>query len=107
MTNSSVLEWMWKELKKDIDAVNAKVDSITRLSQRAETAGGVPSFTYADAPRAIDGGMSDGTAYIDLVWISDGRSAAEGAGLGTGQLCYYKASVDDYYTVRGDILVTI
>lgn len=98
---------IWQDLQKQINALDVRIRETTQKTARSETSGGVQAFTYADAPRAADGGMSDGTSYIDLVWISDGRSAAEGAGLGTGQLCYYKASVDDYYTVRGDVAVTI
>lgn len=103
----SIADFVWQELQNEISRVSARVSEIERLTQRSETAGGVPSFAYADAPRAADGGMSDGTAYIDLIWISNGRASGEGVGAGTGQLCYYKASVDDYYTVRGDALVTI
>lgn len=103
----SIAEFVWQQLQDEISRVSTRVTDLERLTQRAETSGGVPAFTYADAPRAVDGGMSDGTAYIDLIWILNGRSASEGAGLGTGQLCYYKASVDDYYTVRGDALVAI
>jgi hypothetical protein len=104
--NDVVADAIWQDLQQQINALNVRLSDVTQKTARSETVGGVQAFTYADAPRAADGGMSDGTSYIDLVWISNGRSAAEGAGLGTGQLCYYKASVDDYYTVRGDVVVT-
>lgn len=105
--NDVVFNAVWQDLQQQINALNVRLSDVTQKTARSETVGGVQAFAYADAPRAIDGGMSDGTSYIDLVWISNGRSAAEGAGLGTGQLCYYKASANDYYTVRGDALVTI
>lgn len=104
---SSMNDAIFEDVQEQINALSVRVSDITQKSARGETTGGVQAFTYADAPRAAQGGMSDGTSYIDLVWISNGRSAAEGAGLGTGQLCYYKASADDYYTVRLDALVTI
>jgi hypothetical protein len=105
--NDPVADAIFQDLQQQVNALSVRITESTQKGARAETGGGVQSFTYATAPRAAQGGMSDGSAYIDLVWISNGRSAAEGAGLGTGQLCYYKASVDDYYTVRGDTLVTI
>lgn len=104
---SSMNDAVFEDLQKQINALNVRLSDVTQKTARAETVGGIQSFAYADAPRAAQGGMSDGSAYIDLVWISDGRAAAQGAGLGTGQLCYYKESVDDYYTVRADALVTI
>lgn len=104
---NSVNDAVFEDLQKQINALGVRLSDVTQKTARGETTGGVQAFAYADAPRAAEGGMSDGSAYIDLVWISDGRGAGEGAGLGTGQLCYYKASVDDYYTVRGDALVTI
>jgi hypothetical protein len=103
----AVANAIWDDLQKQINALNVRLTDVTQKTARSETVGGVQAFAYADAPRAADGGMSDGTSYIDLVWISNGRASGEGVGAGTGQLCYYKASVDDYYTVRGDVVVTV
>lgn len=107
MTNSSVLEWMWKELKKDIDAVNAKVDSITRLSQRAETGGGFQSFAYADRPLAATGGMqTDNTQYADMGFCYDARKSGEGVGVGTGVPCYYDPAIDDWRRFEDNAIVS-
>lgn len=102
-----VTQWMFEELQAQINTLSTRVDKVERRTERAETVGGVPSYVYASAPRAAQGGMSDGTAHIDMVWISNGRKAAEGVGAGTGQLCYYDRLLDDYRRVRDDTQVTV
>lgn len=101
-----IIEWMWREVTADIKALDARVSKIERRTERAETAGGVQSYTYASRPLAATGGMSNGGSYIDLAWISNGRKAAEGVGLGTGQLCYYDSTANDWRCVRDDSIVT-
>lgn len=104
---SQLLEAIYTELKQDIASLRQQIADTRLKTVRAETAGGVRAFTYADAPRAAQGGMSDGSQYIDLIWISNGRKSGEAAGAGTGQLCYYDQSIDDYRRVRDDTVVTI
>lgn len=101
-----VLEWMWGELQDEIQRVSTRVDVLETRSERAETVGGFPAYTYENRPLAATGGMSDGSAYIDIIWISNARKAAEGVGLGTGQLCYYDAAIDGWRLIRDDSVVT-
>lgn len=98
-----IVEVIWQQLGKQIDALANRLDALELKTQRAETAGSFPPFAYADAPRASTGAVTDG----DCIWISDGRKSGEGAGNGTGVPCYYVSAVDDYYTFRTDALVTI
>lgn len=98
---------VYRALKSDMQTQAKQLQQITLSTQRSETAGGAKAFTYALAPRAAQGGMSDGSQNIDILWISNGRKSGEAAGAGTGQLCYYDASIDDYRCVRDDSIVTV
>jgi hypothetical protein len=104
---TAMIELVWGELRADIASIRQDMSRFRSQAERAETAGGVPAYTYANLPRVAQGGVSDGTEYIDLAWCSNGRKAAEGAGVGTGQLVYYDASIDDYRRVRDDTVVTV
>lgn len=91
---------MWRALRNDIERVGRRVDRLTVTTQRAETAGGVPACTLAEAPTAATGGLSDGTSYIDLLWISDGLRPGEGSGNGTGVLAFYDSATDAWIAVH-------
>lgn len=98
---------VYRALKSDMQAQAKQLQQITLSTQRSETAGGVRSFTLANAPVAATGGMSNGSQFLDLIFISNGRKSGEAAGAGTGQLCYYDSSVDTYRCVRDDSIVTV
>lgn len=102
-----VLDMIWDQLQAQISALSTRVDDLEQRSESSETAGGFVAFTYADAPRAAQGGMSDGVSYTDAVWISNGRKPTEGAGLGTGVLAVYSAAVDDWLRVGDYAVVTV
>lgn len=99
--------WMFEQIQTDIRDLQQQILQITQKSERSETVGGFASFTYADAPRAADSGMSDGSSYIDALWISDGRKPGEGAAAGTGVLAVYSAALDDWIDVNGYAVVTV
>lgn len=104
--NDVVADAIWQDLQQQINALNVRLTDVTQKTARAETVGGMEAFTYANRPRVATGGMSDGTSYIDLCWISDGRKSGEGAGLGTGQPCYFDHAADDWRVFRDDSIVT-
>jgi len=85
------------------DQIADNRDRIRRLEsqQLSETATSVPSVALADAPLA-----ADGMTTFALRFISDGRKPGEGAGTGTGILCYYDSGSDSWFTVSGNIAVT-
>jgi hypothetical protein len=91
MSNSSMVELIYNELKSDLNALQTQVNRSLRV-ERAEIADSIPAYTLANAPLNADGGLGDGISYITLAWISDGRRPGEGAGLGTGVLCFHQAS---------------
>lgn len=96
MTEPSVNDWMFEQINADIAALQKSIREITQKSERGETVGGFEAFAYVDLPRAADGGMSDGSAYIDVAWCTNCRKSGEGVGAGTGVPCYYDAILDDY-----------
>jgi hypothetical protein len=96
------MQVMFNAIQKDIAAVQLQTQVITQRSERSETAGGAVSYTFANRPRAATGGMSNGTAYVDVAWISNGRKPSEGAGVGTGVLCVYAPLPTDDWLRIGD-----
>lgn len=92
---SDMVELVYGELKDDLNALQVQVDRSKRV-ERAEIADSIPAYLLADAPMNADGGLGDGTSYITLAWISNGRRPGEGAGLGTGVLCFHQSSTDTW-----------
>lgn len=101
----SMIDLVWGELNKQIRDVRGQVTRVQRV-ERAEIADSIPAYELADAPLAADGGLGDGTTYITLAWISNGRKSGEGAGNGTGILAFYNASTDSWFGVRSEVAVT-
>ena len=106
MDEFSAIERMWSDLDQSIKGVRRQSDLLSTRTERAETAGGVPSVLLADAPLAATGGVSDGLAYIDVLWIRNGRKPTEGAGAGTGVLAVYSAPLDAWLRVGDYASVT-
>lgn len=97
---------IWQDLQRQINALDVRIRETTQKTARAETVGGFQAFTYATRPLIATGGMSDGSAYIDVCWISDARKSGEGAGNGTGQPVYFDYAIDDWRVFRDDSVVT-
>jgi hypothetical protein len=99
MAEDSLAMQVYKELRQELSAVNQRVDALTNRTERAEYTDGIVAFAHADLPT----NPADGTAYITLVWVSDGRKSGEGAGAGTGVLAVYSNGnwlrTSDYATV--------
>lgn len=102
----SMIELVWAELNQKIREVRTDVRRAQRV-ERAEIADSIPAYTLADAPLAADGGLGDGSTYITLAWISNGRKSGEGAGNGTGILAFYNTSTDSWFGVRSESVVTV
>lgn len=102
---SDVVEFIYSELKRQINALETGMDRNRRV-ERAEIVDSVPAYLLVDAPLAADGGLGNGTTYITLAWISNGRKSGEGAGLGTGILAYYNTSTNSWFGVRSEVAVT-
>lgn len=102
----SMIELVWAELNQKIREVRTDVRRTQRV-ERAEIADSIPAYTLANAPLAADGGLGDGSTYITLAWISNGRKSGEGAGNGTGILAFYNTSTNSWFGVRSEVAVTV
>lgn len=103
---SEMLEWVWRELKTEIAAVQKQIDQSKRI-ERAEIADSIPAYTLANAPLASDGGLGDGTTYITQAWISNGRKSGEGVAAGTGVLAVYQASTNQWLRLTDYSVVVV
>lgn len=103
---SEMLELVWTELQGQLNQLTAQTEKNKRV-ERAEIADSIPAYLLADAPLAVDGGLGDGTSYITLAWIKNGRKSGETAGNGTGALCFYNAATDQWFGVKSEVAITI
>lgn len=94
-----IVEMVWRTLREEIDTVRDQSNRTALQTERAEYSESIPASTLADAPLAADGGLGNGTSYLTMRWISDGRKPGEGAGNGTGVLAYYSAGGDEWISV--------
>lgn len=94
-----IIEMIWRELRAEINAVRQAAHSTSLKSERAEYTDSIPAYTLANAPLAADGGLGDGTSYITLAWIRDGRKPGEGTGSGTGVLAFYNAGANQWVSL--------
>lgn len=102
---TDLTEMVWGELKGELNTVKKQVQ-IAQQTERALFSDSVPAYTVANLPTLANAGLGNGSSYVTLAFASNGRKAAEGAGLGTGQLCYYNAVTDQWLRVRDDSVVT-
>lgn len=100
---TSELRYVYETLQNALDTQGRAIDKVQRQSERSETAGGMASSTLADAPLAVDGGMSSG----DILFITDGCKMGESTGAGTGVPAYYNAATDQWLRFSDDTAVII
>lgn len=94
-----IVEMVWGKLKKDIDALTGRVVRVENVTEQAQYADGIPAYTFANLPTT---GRANGTSYITLAWVTNGRKAGEGAGNGTGVLAVYNPSTATWKRVGED-----
>lgn len=104
---TDIVELVWQELQRQIDATRTQVQDVAVRYERAEVSENVPASTLAAAPLAADGGLADGVNFVTLRWISNGRKPGEGAGAGTGVLAVYDPAGDQWLNVDGYVAVLI
>lgn len=102
---SDMVELVWNELQGQLNDVKKRVQRAQQTEQ-ALYSDSLPAYTVANLPTLANGGLGNGSSYVTLAFASNGRKAAEGAGLGTGQLVYYNAPTDQWLRVRDDSLIT-
>lgn len=102
---SDLIELVWQELSQELNMLQQQVQ-IAQQTERALFTDSIPAFTVANLPTLANGGLGNGSTYVTVAFASNGRKAAEGAGLGTGQLVYYNAPTDQWLRVRDDSVIT-
>lgn len=101
---SDMIEFVYQELKAQLNTLQSEVNKNAQV-ERSEISDNVPAYTVSTLPTLANGGLGL-TSYVTLAFASNGRKAAEGAGLGTGQLCYYNAATNQWLRVRDDSVIT-
>jgi len=99
---SDALTQVWNILTEDINNLREKMEVEITRTDRAESTDGIPASDLADAPLAATGGVADGTSFVTLRWISDGRKSGEGAAAGTGVLAVYNSAGDEWQDISQD-----
>lgn len=98
----SPLEKAYQVLQEQLNAVQLRL-SRSAPNDRAETAGGFPQSTLANAPLAASLRVRAG----DVLFITNGRKSGETAGNGTGIPAYYNAVTDSWLRFSDDGAVTV
>ncbi len=99
---TSIVDLMWQALQSDLQRVRDEADVARSRTERAETAGGVTTCAYGALPYA-----ASGAAAGDVVFCTNARKVGEGAGAGTGTLCYFNSTDDTWRRVGDDTTASI
>jgi len=94
-------ELAFKEIRRSLEAQRVRIAKIEESVSDRE-ASGFPSVVYADLQYSADG-MSQFSARF----VSNGRKAGEGVGVGTGVPAWYDPSSDAWLTFSLDTAVTV
>jgi hypothetical protein len=92
---TDILELVWRQLKQELNVIQQQVGDTQRV-ERALIADSLPAFTVANLPTAANGGLGNGSTYATILWASNGRKSGEGAGVGTGVLVVWQASLGQW-----------
>lgn len=101
---TTIIDLMWDEMQAIAKKSDASIAQLHGTTEQAGFSDGIPAYLFADLPTD---GLANGTSYVTLAFVSNGRKAAEGAGLGTGQLCYYNNATSQWLRVRDDSVITV
>lgn len=93
---SELVELVYNQLQKQIDRNAKNIVTATNTSEQSQYADGIPAYTFANLPAS---GLANGTSYITLAWVTNGRKAGEGAGNGTGVLAIYNPATATWLRV--------
>lgn len=104
MSSNSILDMIWDELNKQIRTNGQDIRNLHVSTEQAGYTDGVPAYSFNDLPTQ---GLADGTSYITLAFVSNGRKAGEGAGLGTGVMVYWDNASLQWLKFSDDTAVTI
>lgn len=95
----SIIDQVWDELKSDIARLKSDVAALHNTTEQAGYSDGIPAYAFANLPAS---GLGNGTGYITLAWVTNGRKAGESAGNGTGVLAIYNNATSTWKRVGED-----
>lgn len=101
---SDMIETVWRDLKEEIAGLQAQINKQSVKTERAEYSDGIPAYTFITLPTT---GLADGSTYVTLAWVSNGRKTGEGVGAGTGILAVWQQSTNTWKRVGDYTDVTI
>lgn len=101
---SDMIETIWSNLKTEIAGLQVQINKQSVKTERAEYTDGIPAYTFVALPTT---GLADGSTYITLAWVSNGRKSGEGAGNGTGVLAIWQQSTATWKRVGDYVDVTV
>lgn len=96
---ATIIDMMWDAIQKDIDALKRGQSDIQNKTEQAQYVDGIPAFTFANLPA---NGLANGTTYVTVAWVTNGRKSGEGAGNGTGVLAVYNPGSSTWKRVGED-----
>jgi hypothetical protein len=102
--SSDLIEYVWQELRSELNTQRQAIED-ARRTERALIADSVPSYTVAALPTAANGGLGNNASYCTIVFASNGRKSGEGAGAGTGTLCFWQASLGQWLRITDNTQV--
>lgn len=80
---------MYRDLRNRIAALEKK----SKPPEKSTYTGGLRAYAYVDLPT---NGLGNGSTYVTMVFVSDGRKDGEGAGNGTGCVAIYDSAAADW-----------
>jgi hypothetical protein len=98
----SLPELIWADLNDQLVGIKHNVRFVELVSERSETTNGHPSSTLAAAPLRANGAKNG-----DERFITNGCKVGETAGAGTGVLCYYDNTSNQWIHPATDTAITV
>ena len=92
---------LFNDLKASQIVDRQRIDDAKDVSFKALSAFNLEIYTFANRPLA-----SEGMVVQTVATISDGLDVGETTTNGTGVLCMYKPTLDDWYRVADNTVVT-
>lgn len=97
--SSDLVALVRAELTRQIHTLESDVRSLHTVTEQSGYSDGIPSYTFANLPTQ---GLANGTTFVTLAWVSNGRKTGEGAGAGTGVLAVYNNPTGTWKRVGED-----
>jgi hypothetical protein len=93
---TDLLDMVWAQMQAELALLRKDIADVRRISERSETAGGVPAKLVVEAP------VDTNTGAGDLLFLTDGLKMGENTGSGTGILAYFNPATNQWHRVFDD-----